>query len=316
MPAAETDRLAREAVDFAPALQERPVEPARLVVLAVRVVVAPLRAAELVAAEHHGHALRSHEHGPEVLHLALPEGDHEGVLGLALGAAVPTEVVVHAVAVALAVVLVVLLVVRREVPEGEPVVARHEVDAVVRRAAVVLVQIRAAADPGGDGGRQAVIAPHESAHVVAVARVPLGPAPRGGERAHLIKAGGIPRLGDDLAVRQDRVVDDALQEGRVAEHAAVLGAAEDGGQVEAKAVDVHLHDPEPEAVENEVAHQGMVAVEGVAAAGVVAVIAPVVVQHVVDRVVEAAEAERRPHVVALGGVVVDHVEDDLDAGAV
>ena len=34
------------------------------------------------------------------------------------------------------------------------------------------------------------------------------------------------------------------------------------------------------------------------------------------RVVDAAERQRRPQVVALGGVVVDHVEDDLDAGRV
>ena len=37
---------------------------------------------------------------------------------------------------------------------------------------------------------------------------------------------------------------------------------------------------------------------------------------VVARIVEAAERQRRAELVALGGVVVDDVEDDLDAGGV
>ena len=58
--------------------------------------------------------------------------------------------------------------------------------------------------------------------------------------------------------------------------------------------------------------RGMRHVQRVAAAGVVHVVTPVAVQAIVGGVVEAAEAERRPQVVALGGVVVDDVEDDLD----
>ena len=57
----------------------------------------------------------------------------------------------------------------------------------------------------------------------------------------------------------------------------------------------------------------MAGVDGVAAAGGVEIVAPVVGQYVVAGVVEAAEAQRRPELVALGGVVVDHVEDHLDA---
>ena len=39
-------------------------------------------------------------------------------------------------------------------------------------------------------------------------------------------------------------------------------------------------------------------------------------QHVIGLVVDAAEGDVRPALVALGGVVEDHVEDDLDAVAV
>ena len=52
-------------------------------------------------------------------------------------------------------------------------------------------------------------------------------------------------------------------------------------------------------------------------AGDVVVEAPVVgAMKVVGAVVDAAERQRRPEMIALGRVVVDHVEDDLDAGRV
>ena len=57
--------------------------------------------------------------------------------------------------------------------------------------------------------------------------------------------------------------------------------------------------------------------QAVAGAGGVEVVRRVIVdQPVVGGVVDALERERRAQLVALGGVVVDHVEDDLDAGRV
>src|SRR3954467_12089411 len=47
--------------------------------------------------------------------------------------------------------------------------------------------------------------------------------------------------------------------------------------------------------------------------GVVDVVPAVLGQAVVRRVVQAAKAQRRPVLVALGGVVVDDVEQDLEA---
>ena len=106
-----------------------PVEPRDLVVLAVGVVVAALRAADLVAAEQHRDALREEQRGEEVALLARAELEHLGVVGRALGAAVPRAVVALAVGAALAVGLVVLLVVGDEVVEREAVVRGDEVDA-------------------------------------------------------------------------------------------------------------------------------------------------------------------------------------------
>jgi hypothetical protein len=71
-------------------------------------------------------------------------------------------------------------------------------------------------------------------------------------------------------------------------------SAEYGSQVEAKPVDVHLHDPVVQAVADEGADDGMVAVQGVAAARVILVVALVLVQHVIDAVVEASEAHGGP----------------------
>ena len=94
-------------------------------------------------------------------------------------------------------------------------------------------------------------------------------------------------------------------------------ARERGGEVEPEAVDVHLRDPVAQRVHDQLQHVGMARVEAVAGARRVVVEAPVVVDEpVVRRVVEALERQRRAQVVALGGVVVDDVEDHLDPGRV
>ena len=55
----------------------------------------------------------------------------------------------------------------------------------------------------------------------------------------------------------------------------------------------------------------MIAVQGVAAAAEIVII-PIGRQHVVDVVVKALEGEEGAHLIALGGVVKDHIQDDLD----
>ena len=140
------------------------------------------------------------------------------------------------------------------------------------------------------GRRHAGVAAHEAAHVVAELAVPLGPALTGGERAHLVEAGGVPGLGDELGVGEHRILGDALEHRRVGQHLAVLAAAEDRGEVEAEAVDVHLRHPVAQAVDDQLADDRVVAVERVAAAGEVAVGAGLGIEQVVDGVVEPREA--------------------------
>ena len=74
--------------------------------------------------------------------------------------------------------------------------------------------------------------------------------------------------------------------------------------------------PVAQAVHDELQDARVGHVERVAAAGEVHVVARVRRQAVVGGVVDAAHRERRPHLVALGGVVVDHVENHLDARGV
>ena len=94
-------------------------------------------------------------------------------------------------------------------------------------------------------------------------------------------------------------------------------AGQRGGQVEPEAVDVHLGDPVAQRVHDQPQRLVVADVEAVAGAGGVVVVALVAGhQPVVGLVVDAAEGQGRAQVVALGGVVVDDVEDDLDAGAV
>jgi hypothetical protein len=141
--------------------------------------------------------------------------------------------------------------------------------------------------------------------------------PARGEVAHLIAAGAaVPGFGDQLDLAQHRVLA-AGDEEAVALAVAVVVAAEDGRQVEAEAVHVHLAGPVAQRVGDQLQHARVAQVEGVAGAGIVDVEALVVGhQAVVRGVVDAAHRQGRAAFVALGGVVVDHVEDHFQPGVV
>ena len=131
----------------------------------------------------------------------------------------------------------------------------------------------------------------------------------------MVKSTGIPRLGDQFAVGQHGIVGDGFEERGVGKRMSLRVTAEHGGEVETKSVDVVFGGPVAQAIEDEVADHGVVAVEGVAATAEVEVIA-VGCEEVVGLVVEAAEGNDGAGRVALGGVVEDNIEDDLDTGGV
>ena len=89
------------------------------------------------------------------------------------------------------------------------------------------------------------------------------------------------------------------------------------GQVEAEAVHMHLQHPVTQAVHDQLEDLRVADVERVAATGEIHVMARVILDHpVIDGVVHAAQAQGRPLLITFAGVVVDHIQDDFDAGLV
>ena len=205
-----------------------------------------------------------------------------------------------------------LVAIGDEVAQRVAVVGGDEVDAVIRLAAVVAVEIAGAGQPRGEVAGLRVVASPVAADVIAVAAVPLGP-PQARERSHLVGPGGIPRFGDDLRVGEQRIFGDQLDDRRIRQDLAVAVAAEHARQIKSETIDVVVVHPVPQTEEDQFADDRVIAVDRVAAAGVVAVVAGVA-EHVVDAVLQPLERERGPEVVALGGMVEDDVENHLDAG--
>ena len=266
-----------------------PVHPGDLGVLGVGVVVALLGAAGLVAVQQHRDALAEQQRGEEVPLLPRAQPEDLGVVGRPLDAVVPGAVVALAVLAVLAVGVVVLVVVGDQVAQREAVVGGDEVDARDRAASRGLVEVGGAGQPAGELAERRLTAP-EVAHGVAELAVPLGPLRR--EAADLVAAGAdVPRLGDQLHLADDRVLLHELEERRQPVHVVEL-AGQRGGEVEAEPVDVHLGHPVAQRVHDQLQRVGVPDVEGVPGAGVVHVVAQVVVDEpVVRRVVEALEAQ-------------------------
>ena len=89
-------------------IDERPIEPGDLIVLAVSVVVAALGAAAFVAGKEHRHALAQKQRGEEVFDLALANGFDAFFPRGAFDAEIRAVVIIVAIAVAFAVIFVVL----------------------------------------------------------------------------------------------------------------------------------------------------------------------------------------------------------------
>ena len=193
--------------------------------------------------------------------------------------------------------------------------AGDEVDARARPPAGGLVEIRRPGQPGREFAEGRGLAPPVVTHSVAILPVPLGPQTR--EVADLVAAlADVPRFGDELDLADHRILLHQIEERRQPVDVVEL-ARQRGGQVEAESVDVHLQHPVPQRVHDQLQGVWHAGVEAVAGAGEVLVELLVAVeQPVVGGVVDAAEVDRRAEVVAFGGVVVDDVEDHLDAGLV
>ena len=288
-----------------------PGHPRKIAVLAVDVVVPPLSAAHLIAVQDHGHALAQDKRRQQVAHLLAAQPQDVRGARLALDAAVPAVVVVGAVAVALAVRLVVLRIEADQVVQRKPVVRRDEVDARVRLAAALLIEVAAARQAVAHFADLSGVTLPELAKAVAVLPVPLGPQHR--KVAHLVAAvAHVPRFGNELHLREHRILVDDVEE-RAQPVNRVQLARQRGCKVEPEAIDVHLQHPVAQAVHDHLDGAWVTHVERVAGACEVLVVALVALhQPVVRGVVDPPERKRWAQVVALGGVVVDHVQDHFD----
>ena len=133
-----------------------------------------------------------------------------------------------------------------------------------------------------------------------------------GEASHLIGAGGIPGFGDQLRVAKDWILGDAFQQRRIGQDVPVAIPPEYGGEVETEAVDMHLHDPVAQRIENQITHDRVRRIDRVSCAREVTIEAFVVVQPVVDRVVDSAKRDRGSEFIAFDRVVEHHIQDHLD----
>src|SRR5262249_21085324 len=152
--------------------------------------------------------------------------------GRPLDAAIPAEIAVVPVAILLAVRLVVLLVVADEIGEGEPVMGGDEVDAGPGATPGMAEDVGGAGEARGEVGDDPFIALPEAPDRVAILRVPLRPARR--EAAELVAVGaGVPWLGDELYLREHRVLAYRFEKG-ACRREAVADAAQGRCQIEAK----------------------------------------------------------------------------------
>src|SRR6516165_8786342 len=182
---------------------QRPVEPANLVVLAIGIVVATLGATDFVAHDEHRNSQRKQSDGQEILDLSVSQVFNFGRAGWPLDTTVPATIV-GAVAVFFAVGLVVLLVVGNQVIQGKSVVTGHEVDALFGLALLVTIHFMAAEQAIGEMPHCPWFGAKETAHIIAKPPIPFFPAVSN-KTAYLIQAGGVPRFGDEPGTGQSRV---------------------------------------------------------------------------------------------------------------
>src|SRR5262245_38399213 len=156
-------------------LQQRPVEPTHLIVLAIGVVVAVLASTSFIAHQYHGDAKGEQRNSQKILHLLVSQLLDFGIIRRALDAAVPATVVVRAVAVVFAVRFVVLLVIGDKVVESEAVVARYKVYALLGLAFLVTINLRAAQQTVSHSRHRTLFTAEERADVIAKPPVPFFP---------------------------------------------------------------------------------------------------------------------------------------------
>ena len=165
MGAAKGDHMAGEFQEIR--IRGRPVDPAGPVVLAIGIVVAPLRIPDLVARKDHRRPLAQQQRRHHVAPPQRAGGADRGIRRRALHAEIVGPVRAVPVAVVLAIGLVVPLHEGYHVRQREPVMGRQHVDRRRGRTPRMVELQRRARQPVGHDRHVTRIAPPEPAHTVA-----------------------------------------------------------------------------------------------------------------------------------------------------
>ncbi len=309
MAAPELDERAHEGKQLR--IGPRPIEPGQLIVLRIGVVVALLAAAELIAGREHERSARQEQARQQRAQVTRPRGLDGLIRAFAFGAVVPGEIVVGAVAIGLAIRVIVLASMGNEIAQGEAVMGRKEIHAIRWRSPAE--NVGRAGEPRRQRSHHAAVAAPEAPCIVTIAVVPFEPMP--GELTETVAARpDIPGLGNEDQIPEQRIGSNRREERRLGREPA--GASpQNGRQVEAKAIEPGLARPAAHRIEDEA--QGRISLHRHRVATARVVDEPeAAVMAIVARLVEAAQRQRRPFGIALAGVVVDDIEDDLEAGSV
>ena len=155
----------------------------------------------------------------------------------------------------------------------------------------------------------------ERSHRVAIAIVPLRPTH--GEVSHLVTAfSQIPGFGDQFHLREHRILMNDVE--KCPEPVDFMQfAGKRGGKVEAEAIHVHLQSPVAQAVHDQLENARMLHIQRVSSSRIIRVVARIIGDEaVVGAVIDALEREGRTHLIAFRRVVVNHVQNHLQAGGV
>ncbi len=113
-----------------------PIQPGDFIVLAIGVVVAPLRSPDLIPARQHRDAPGQEQRGQQISFLLLAAVVDLRIVGWAFDAVVVAVIVVGAVAIVFHVGLVVFVIVADQILQSKSVVAGDVIDACAGRAGV------------------------------------------------------------------------------------------------------------------------------------------------------------------------------------
>ena len=114
------DHVARKFEKFLLAFVERPIQPGQFVVLTIGIVIALLRHAKLVAAEHHRHAMAEQDRSEQIATCLEAPVEHSRFVTWSLDTKIESKIVVGAIAIVLAVGFIVFLVVGNKIGRSNP----------------------------------------------------------------------------------------------------------------------------------------------------------------------------------------------------